>query len=403
MATILRVLTDGATRADADAPWALYDGDRLVRSGRGPASAWPDAGTREAVLPAQAVRLAHVALPPMSADRVPQAIAFALEDQLAGPAGGHHLAVSKRDGDGVDVAIVARPVVAPLARSFVRVVAEPAVAPKPPRGAWRWYRSGSAGGFVRRGDGSAFAASPVEARGDLPPELSLHLRHAARASTTIARVEVAFAVDDAQLRAWSESGVAFVRAEAWRWDQDGAALAAAFDLLQGDLSRTPRAAPPSWRTPLRWAAGFAIAAIVVHVGATLLTWGHLRYREWQAERDIVAAARSAGASDADGAAQAAAALASRHADARHRAGLAAPQDALPLLARAAPSLSALPPGTLKSATYAASAWTLDLGKIDPAVAADIDRRLAGAGLATLTATTPAGTRMRIAATGVTAR
>ena len=33
--------------------------------------------------------------------------------------------------------------------------------------------------------------------------------------------------------------------------------------------------------------------------------------------------------------------------------------------------------------------------VDPAVAASVDRNLAAAGLTTLTATTPAGTRMRI--------
>ncbi|MFO1305267.1 MAG: type II secretion system protein GspL [Burkholderiales bacterium] len=402
MATILRVLTDGATGAGADLPWALHDGDRLVRSGRAPPAGWPDADAREAVLAAQSVRLAHVVLPPMPADRVPQAVAFALEDQVAGPAGAQHLAASPRDGDGVDVAIVARSLVAALARSFDRVVAEPAIAPKPGSDAWRWYRSGLAGGFVRRADGSAFATSPVDAQGNLPPELALPLRHAARASS-IARVEVAFDAEDAQLRAWSASGVAFVRADAWQWDASGVAVSRAFDLLQGEYSRVPRAALPSWRGPLRWAAAFAIAALAIHVGATLLTWGGLRYRQWQAERAIVEAARSAGVADAGGSTQAAAALAARHAQMRHRAGLTAPPDALPLLARAAPSIALLPPGTLKSATYAGNAWTLDLGKVDPAIAAEMDRRLAEAGLVTLSATSPSGTRVRIAATEIGAR
>ena len=352
---------------------------------------------REAVLAAAAVRLVHVALPPMPADRIPQAVAYALEDQLAGPAGGHHLAASTRDGDGVVVAIVARSVLGPLAKSFDRVIAEPAVARKAPAGAWRWYRSGASGGFVRRDDGSAFATSPVDAGGALPPEVALPLRHAARSASPVTRVEAAFAVDDAQLRRWSDdAGVPFARAQAWQWDQDGAALAAAFDLLQGEYSRTPRAEPASWRGRMRWAAGLALAALVIHVGATVLSWASLRYRDWHAQRDVVAAARNAGIADAGDARQAAAALAARHAEARHRAGLAASSDALPLLARAAPSLALLPPGTLKSATYAASTWTLDLGKVDPAVAESIDRDLAAAGLTTVMATTPAGTRMRIA-------
>ena len=248
MATTLRVLTDGVISGSTDVPWALYEGNRLVQSGRGPASDWPHAAAREAVLAASAVRLVHLTLPPMPADRVPQAVAFALEDQLAGPAGGHHLATSRRVADGVDVAIVARPVIAPLAESFDRVIAEPAIAAKAPTGAWRWYRSGASGGFVRRADGSAFATSAFDARGALPPELALAARHAARAAPELARIEAAFPVDDAQLRTWSqEVGVAFSRSDAWAWDQDGAALAAAFDLLQGDYSRTRSAA----RKPLR--------------------------------------------------------------------------------------------------------------------------------------------------------
>src|SRR4029434_9724405 len=130
-----------------------------------------------------------------------------------------------------------------------RVIAEPAVAPKPAAGTWHWYRSGATGGFVRRHDGSAFAPS---------------------------------ADDEVQLRAWSnDAGVALVRIDAWRWDQDAAALAAAFDLLQGDYSRTPRAATPPLRASVRWALGFALAALAIHIGATLLTWMSLRYRDWQ--------------------------------------------------------------------------------------------------------------------------
>jgi hypothetical protein len=232
---ILRVLTSGVIDAATQTPWALYDGDRLVRTGRGAAFAWPDATAREAVLAASAVRLVHVALPPMPADRVDQAVAFALEDQVAGPAGGQHLAHSKRDGDGVDVAIVARSLLAPLAKTFDRVVAEPAIAPRPAAGAWRWYRSGALGGFVRRHDGSAFATSPADAGAPVPPELALPLGHAARGAQRVARIETAFDVADAQLGAWAEeTGVAFVRADSWRWEQDGAALAGTFELLQGE-------------------------------------------------------------------------------------------------------------------------------------------------------------------------
>jgi len=92
----------------------------------------------------------------------------------------------------------------------------------------------------------------------------------------------------------------------------------------------------------------------------------------------------------------AAAIAKRYAEARHRAGLAAPADALPLLSRAAPALAALPTGTLKSATYSDGRWTFDFSKLDAGAADRLQRQLAGAGLSTLAATNPSGSRMRVA-------
>jgi hypothetical protein len=177
------------------------------------------------------------------------------------------------------------------------------------------------------------------------------------------------------------------------WDQDGTALAAAFDLLQGDYSRAPRAARQPLRTQLRWAAASQSPHCWSTCGATVLSWGSLRYRDWQAQRDVVATARNAGVADAKRCAASGRALSARHATPPSRGTdrelrrLAAPR-ACRAVARAAAR------GTLKSATYAANTWTLDLGKVDPRCR-DVDRNLAAAGLTTLTATTPAGTRMRI--------
>ena len=396
--SVLRVLVVAAPSSAQEVPWALYDAQqRLVRAGKGAKAAWPTALRKEAVLAACAVRLARVTLPPMPADRVAAAAAFALEDQLAGPAQAQHLVASARGRDGaVEVAVAARSLLAPLRDEFARVVAEPAVAPIPPTGVWRWYDSGVGGGFVRRPDGSAFALGAPDP-GALPPELALAFGQLTRSRAAMPRVEVAFPVEDAQLRAWSgHGGAAFVAVPPWHWDQDGAALAAATDLLQGDFSREPRALPVRAARRFRWALGLVTAALALHVGATVLEWAWLRYETWQTARSIVATARNAGAGDAADAEAAAAALARRFSDVRHRAGLVAPGDALPLLARAAPALGALPPGAVKSAMYSAGTWTFDLGKLDPTLAAVLDRKLAAAGLATLAATTAAGTRLRIA-------
>jgi hypothetical protein len=54
----------------------------------------------------------------------------------------------------------------------------------------------------------------------------------------------------------------------------------------------------------------------------------------------------------------------------------------------------LPAGALKSATFADGHWTLDLQKIDAEGLRDLDARWKPAGLAALTASTPAGQRIR---------
>ena len=81
-----------------------------------------------------------------------------------------------------------------------------------------------------------------------------------------------------------------------------------------------------------------------------------------------------------------------------RTGSPAPDDALPLLARASAALAALPPGTVKSAVYSDGHWTFDLGRVDAgAGAARLDARMRAGGIPALVATSAAGTRIRVGA------
>jgi hypothetical protein len=389
----LRVLLDAAPAAGRAVAWALFDdGGRVVRSGRDAPDAWPAAPRREAVLAAACVRIVGLQLPPLSADRVAAAAAFALEDQLAGPANEQHIAVSSQRADGIVEAIVAnRSLVARLADDFDRILAEPALAPMPPPQHWRWFASVAGGGFVRKPDGSAFATGASDR---VPDELVLALDHAARAGNGPACVEMAFA-PDATLRTdlARHPATTFVPMSPWRWDASGsAAFAAATDVRQGDFAL---AAPSATRGSTRWfrrAAMLAALAIALHVTATIGEWIALRVDAWRVRSALGEVARDAGAADGENPATA---IAKRYADARHRAGLAAPADALPLLARAAPALAALPAGTFKSATYADGHWTFDLDKLDAGAAARLERQLAGAGLSTLQAVNPSGARMRV--------
>ena len=133
--------------------------------------------------------------------------------------------------------------------------------------------------------------------------------------------------------------------------------------------------------------------------ATVVEWGALRLSSWRQSGEWTALAASAGvAAEATSTpALAQAAIAKRYAELRHSHGMLAPDDALPLLARAAPALRTLPEGIVKSAAYASGHWTIDLARSDQAAIAEVDTRLREARVPALIATSAGGARIRIGA------
>ena len=388
-----------------------------MRTGRDAPDAWPAADRVEAVLAASQVRIASLAFPPLAPARVAAAAAFALDDQLAGPQDAQHLAVSTQaPGGRVRVVVAARPLVAalrdraanagPLAR-VARVIAEPDLAL--PYSGWRWCAAGAGDGFVRRSDGSAFPVSAITREHALSVELALALAHARRDGKMPPEVRVEVGVEavvetdaaDADLARWQrETGVAFVRGAAWRWPKSpAAAFANAVDLLQGAFALT---SPPAAGTRRRLFVPALVllgAALVLHVVATFGEWAALNVESWRESREWSALAASAGiAPDAASTpALAQAAIVKRYADLRHSHRMLAPDDALPLLARAAPALRTLPAGVVKSASYADGHWTLDLARADATAMAELDTRLKEAGVPALFAASAAGARVRLGA------
>lgn len=394
----LRVLLGAppsATRADA---WALFDDTgRFVERGHSPPERWPMAANREVVLAASLVRVIALALPPMPPSRVAAAAAYALEDRLASTEEPPAIGLSAARADGSVVAAVASrgliDSITGFAPRFTRALAEPSLAP--PAAGWTWCASGAGGGFVRSNDGSAFAVAHAPAEGLLPPELAAALTQTARKGDAPGEVIVAERCAPETLDAWrAATGVPFVAGRPWRWDDAPVtAFAAAPDLLArpAEIAAGPR---ERWRL-FRPALAIAGAALALHVIATVGQWGWLRYEAWRTGQAIIAAARAAGINDAETPDAALRALANRDADLRHRAGLAAATDALPLLARAAPTLAALPAAAIKSGTYADGAWTFELASQPPAALETLDRNLRAAGLAPLQARTAAGHRVRV--------
>ena len=403
--TTLRVRLAAPSSPDRVGAWALFDAaGACVRTGLDRPEAWPRADAVEVVLAASQLRIASVMLPPLPPSRVAGAARFALEDQLAGHPDAHFHAVSAQAPDGrVRVVVVARSLVGRVAESVrgaSRIIAESDLAPSLP--GWRWCAGEQGdGGFVCRPDGSAFPVDAPDRDGALPAELALALVQAQRGAATPLQVRVDGAYQDEELARWqNETGIPFVRGTPWRWQAAPAAsFAAAIDLTPS----LPVAESGSSRGILRRAFAPALlvagAALALHVIATVGDWASLRLDNWRAAREWTALAAIAGAPPdaATTPASAREAIARRYAELRHGQGLPAWDDALPLLARAAPALAALPPGAVKSATYADRHWTLDLARTDPAVIGDLDVRMRGAGVPALVATSAAGTRLRFGA------
>jgi type II secretory pathway component PulL len=408
--TTLRILVAAPLAPDRAIHWSLHDASGTsVRTGHDVLSKWPAADRVEIVIAASQVRLASVTLPPLPANRVAAAAAFALEDQLANPADDPVLVASSQRPDGrVVVAIVGRSLLAslrlhtampnPIGR-IDRALAEPELAA--PGTGWCWCapdNTDEGDGFVRVADGSAFPVGARPLDGSLPPELDLALAQAVRGGSKPKQIRVDATVSDDMLAHWeSETGIPFVRGTPWRWyAAPTAAFATATHLLQGEFAAMPPRRSGERTRSLKAAIVIAVAALALHVIATLGEWAWWRIEAWRTARAIRTLAISAGVKDADAATPEAArlALVRRYAEQRHAHRLPAPNDALPLLARAGPALVAVPPGLIKSANYADGHWTLDLQRADAAMVRDLDARLKRAGTPAMTVTTPAGARVR---------
>jgi general secretion pathway protein L len=395
---MLRVFLSGPPRVDDAATWVRYASDGRPIA-RGQDARWPDDADTEIVLAADRVRLIALTLPPMSQDRLHAAARYALEDQLATTAEESSLVVADARNGSVLVAVTSAALVRAIethGRRVSRIIPESALAPHDH--GWTWCASDAGDGFVRRADGSAFAVGGAQVGADaLPPELAAALAQSGRAAVAPASVHVAFRCDAQGLARWSQaSGIPFVAAPAWHWERaTPAAFAAAPNFLEGaqrdDNASGHATVARAWRPALILAA----LALILHFCALVFQWTWLGVENARLTGALVDEAAAAQLPDAGTPVAAAAAIARQNAQLRHRAGQSAPADALPLLARAAPSLGELPPGALRSARYTDNAWTLELGKLDAAALSRLTRALAAVGVEALAAPDAAGMRMRL--------
>ena len=400
--TTLRVYLEFPPDPARETEWALFDdANRLIRRGRAPIAGWPSADNREAVIAARHGRLATVKLPPLPPPRVQSAASFALEEQLAGAPEDSHVAPGRQSADGsLRVAIVG----AAWMRAFQaaskrcalrwqRVLLESDLA-SPPAGGWCWCsESLDRAGFVRTDSGSSIAVGPSQAAA-LPEELALALAGSGRRPRLV-RVDVPGVGQALLERARTQTGVEFTAGTPWNWSGAQAAVFdSAIDLQVGSFdtaSTAPRMDIARLFRPALWIAG---AALAIYVLAGAGEWLSLQWQLRALDREMATLAQIALGGVAPEVSPASA-IARRHGELRHRAGLPASNDLLPLLARAAPAMSAIPGGAIRSLHYADGHVVFDLQKLDPSQTTRLQRELQQQGLVAIAVPTANGARLRI--------
>ena len=399
--TTLRVYFDGPPDSDRVAEWALFDAaGNLTRSGKGRVAEWPGADAREAMIAAAHGRLVTLSLPPLPTARAHGAVRYALEDQLAGAPEDSHVAASSQAADGsVRAAVVSdhwmKTFVQQSQRCGIRwnrVVLESDLA-SPPAGGWCWCAASLVqGGFIRTDRGASIAVGPAR-EGEPPEELVAALAGSEGRRPSVVRCDVGGAAPSMLDRAKAKTGIEFIAGTPWRWfSANPKAFASAIDLQSGTYDTAPVARRIDPLRLLRPAAWIAAAALGIYAVATVGDWLWLRTQSSRIEAQISALAQSA-APDVVGAAPAVA-ISRRLADLRHRAGSAADDDFLPLLARAAPALAGLPPGALRSLRYSDGHVVIELQKVDANQPGRIQEALARQGLMAIAAPTATGARIR---------
>ena len=406
-ATTLRVLVEAPPEAGRTADWALFDSaNRVLRRGKDRPSAWPAADRREAVIAAAHGRLATVTVPPLPPARASAAARFALEDQLADAPEASHIALAPQAPDGtVRTAIVADDWMRAFAAGskhcvieWDRALLECDLATAAP-GIWRWCAASvNDVGFVRTDNGAPIGVGRASA--DVPPgELVLALAGAGDRAPANVRVDAAGASPALLAHASKETRVEFVPGATWRWtDASPAAFAGAIDLLTGDYGAPLHADAADFVRLLRPALWVAAIAIGIAILASVGEWVWLRWQSASIGREMEAIAKSAVpeySAEAAGGVTPAVVLQRRERELKHRAGLAARDDFVPLLARAAPALATLPAGALRGLAYGDGHLVLELQKLDAAQTSRIQRELQQTGLIAIAAPTASGARLRI--------
>ena len=231
---------------------------------------------------------------------------------------------------------------------LARIVAAPAMFPADAD--WHWTFDAEGRGFLLRADASAVA---VAAATHAPPEIALAINQARRARQRPHESSRTASDGPGAAAGRPLRGVPIVRGASWSWDAGGTLPA---DATQApDLRHGEFVDPGTLRAAANPARGYGAPP------SSASRWPHSRCSPWPASArgriyaidahrdrdggDRLARAAGGDAQDFDGSDGGDYATLHR---ARHAAREPAPDDALPLLARAAPALAAMPPANLEA-------------------------------------------------------
>jgi General secretion pathway protein L (GspL). len=391
---MLRVYFDSLPDRSRAFAWAVYDArGYVIRQGRDTPSRWPTEQRREAVLGASLESCLTLDLPPMNAARRDAAIRLALDDKLIAPSAQMHIVAEPLSDNRVAVRAVETSLLDALrSLNFTRVISEADLLPDVAQ-CWHCCIAENNKGFVRRDDRSAFAAD--FSTSTPPVELLLALKQATNKPNTL-RLHAANAET---LRAsWQKAlpaPLALIAEKPWQWQQASTEqFARAPNLLPVVKTTSER---PATRSRWRLALLLTASALTLHVALTGVAWGVAAWQHWQIKRGWQTLTQEAGLPENSTARD----WARAYAQLRHQAGLAAPDDALPLLARAAPTLTLLPKNALRRAVYADAAWTIEWHAVDAAHRTDTEAALRQARLIVMAGGDAETYRLRIQAQELT--
>ena len=310
--------------------------------------------------------------------KTPAALAYAAEEQTVADAESQRVTwLGKREGADalaiVDRALLDRAIQTLQASGIAQcdVYCETLLVPRA-EGEWSVAWDGVEG-FVRTGEIEGAAMD----RGDAAmPPLSLRLAlEEARSTGVVPQCIAVYGTDDdvaPDVHAWArELGVAVRSAGLWDW-RDAALARVARVASEGRSLALPLAR-------FRTAAWIAGAALALHAGALAIDWARLAREESVLEHSMETRFRAV-FPEAVAVVDPALQMRRKLAEARHAANQSDAADFLPVIARVADAMKALPAGTLREAAYESGRLKLRLAPMADAALQSLVARLREAGM-----------------------